>query len=298
VGLTRLGRVKPGSTGVFLGSLALQPAGVIREVVAEMEELRFGSLWYGEALGREALAFGALLLAATRTLVVASGIANIWVRDAMAMANGARALQDGWPDRFILGMGVSHGPMVQARGHSYERPLSATRAYLDRMAEAQWRGPELDPPPTVLAALGPKMAALAAERTAGVYPYFTTADHVTSMRAAIGPEPFIAADLPVVLEADRGAARRIGDRHMMTYLRTTNYRNNLLRLGWSEAELEPPGSDRLFDAIIAWGDLEQVGSRVESMRAAGADHVVLNIVTADPAKPYCDELRVLAALNR
>jgi hypothetical protein len=101
-----------------------------------------------------------------------------------------------------------------------------------------------------------------------------------------------------VLEADRGAARRIGDRHMMTYLRTTNYRNNLLRLGWSEAELEPPGSDRLFDAIIAWGDLEQVGSRVESMRAAGADHVVLNIVTADPAKPYCDELRVLAALNR
>jgi alkanesulfonate monooxygenase SsuD/methylene tetrahydromethanopterin reductase-like flavin-dependent oxidoreductase (luciferase family) len=115
VGLTRLGRVKPGSTGVFLGSLALQPAGVIREVVAEMEELRFGSLWYGEALGREALAFGALLLAATRTLVVASGIANIWVRDAMAMANGARALQDGWPDRFILGMGVSHGPMVQAR---------------------------------------------------------------------------------------------------------------------------------------------------------------------------------------
>jgi hypothetical protein len=126
--------------------------------------------------------------------------------------------------------------------------LSATRAYLDRMAEAQWRGPEVDPPPTVL--------------------------------------------------ADRAAARRIGDRQMTTYLRTTNYRNNMLRLGWSEAELEPPGSDRLFDAIIAWGDLEQVRSRVESMRAAGADHVALNIVTADPAKPYRDELRVLAALNR
>lgn len=295
---SRLGAVQPGSTGVFLGSLAGQPAAVIRSLVAQMEELGYGTLWYGEAVGREAFAFGALLLAATSRLVVASGIANIYARDPMTTANGARALQEGWPDRFILGLGVSHQPMVESRGHLYDRPLATMRSYLDKLEEAPWRGPSVSLPPIVLAALGPRMAALAAARTAGAYPYFTTAEHVRSMRAAIGPEPFIAADLPVVLAETREQARRIGDAHTKRYLQTANYRNNLLRLGWSEADLEPPGSDRLFDAIVAWGDVAAVGKRAEAHREAGADQVVFNLVTADPSKPYVEELRALAQLTR
>jgi probable F420-dependent oxidoreductase len=298
MGLERLGRVRPGGIGIFSGSLASQPAAVIRKVVAEMEDLGYGTLWYGEAIGRESFAFAAILLAATRRLVVASGIANIWARDAMAMANGAKALQDAWPDRFILGLGVSHAPQVERRGHHYERPVASMRAYLEQMPSAPWRGPEVELPPIVLAALGPRMVELAAEKTAGAYPYFTTADHVRAMRAAMGPEPFIAADLPVVLAADRAAARQIGDRHMALYLRTANYRNNLHRLGWPDEELEPPGFDRLFDAVVAWGDIAEVERRVDAMREAGADQVVLNLVTADPNVPYRNELTALAILNR
>jgi probable F420-dependent oxidoreductase len=153
-------------------------------------------------------------------------------------------------------------------------------------------------PPIVLAALGPRMVELAVEKSAGTYPYFTTTDHVRAMRAAMGDEPFLAADLPVVLETDFAAARRVGDRHMSLYLSTANYRNNLLRLGWPEAELEPPGSDRLFGAIFAWGGVSQVESRVASMREAGADQVVLNLVTADPKVVYRRELEELSVLNR
>lgn len=291
---SRLGAVRPGTTGVFLGSLLGQPAAVVREVIWEMEALGFGTAWYGEAIGREAFALGSLLLSATERLVAASGIANIYARDPMAMANGARALQDAWPDRFILGLGVSHQPMVESRGHAYERPVATMRAYLEKMEQAPWRGPEVALPPLVLAALGPRMAGLAAEKTAGAYPYFTTTDHIRAMREAIGPDPFIAADLPVVLAASRAEARQAGDRHTSLYLRTANYRNNLLRLGWPEAELEPPGSDRLFDAIVAWGDASTIRSRIEAMRAAGADQVVLNVVTADPSVPYVNELRQLA----
>jgi probable F420-dependent oxidoreductase len=298
MGVGRLNGVRPGKTGVFAGSLAAQPAPMIREVVRDMEGLGYGSLWYGEAIGREAFAFGALLLAATRSLVVASGIANIWVRDPVAMVSGARALQDAWPDRFILGLGVSHAHLVEGRGHQYARPVASMRAYLEQMAGAPWRGPDVEPPPVVLAALGPRMVELAAEKTAGAYPYFTTTDHVRAIRTAMGAEPFIAADLPVVLASERAAARRIGDRHMSLYLRTANYRNNLLRLGWPEAELEPPGSDRLFDAIVAWGEVSQVEQRVDSMREAGADQVVLNLVTADPKVPYRGELKALSVLNQ
>jgi hypothetical protein len=118
------------------------------------------------------------------------------------------------------------------------------------------------------------------------------------MRAAMGSEPFIAADLPVVLAAEGSVARAIGDRHMNLYLRTANYRNNLLRLGWPEVELEPPGSDRLFDAVVAWGDVQAVQARVDAMREAGADHVVLNLVTIHPEVPYRDELKALSTLNR
>ena len=295
--LERLGAVTPGRIGVFIGSLAGQPAAVEREVVAEMEQLGYGTLWYGESIGREVFAHGAILLAATRRIVIASGIANIWARDPQAMATGGRALAEAWPNRFILGLGVSHAPMVERRGHVYERPVAGMTAYLDAMASASWRGPEAPMPPIVLAALGPRMVALAAERTAGDYTYFTPVEHVREVRAAMGPSAFIAADLPVVLAASRSSARAIGDRHTRLYLSTANYRNNLLRLGWPEDELEPPGSDRLFDAIVAWGGIDQIRERVDALFGAGADQVVLNLVTADPGVAYVKELQQLSVLT-
>lgn len=290
--------VRPGRFGLFLGSLAGQPAAVERRIVAEMEELGVGTLWYGESIGREAFAHGAILLAATQRLVVASGIANIWARDPQAMATGARALGEAWPDRFILGIGVSHAPMVERRGHRYDRPVTAMREYIEAMDHATWRGPDAPMPPVVLAALGPRMVELAAEKTAGDYTYFTPVEHVREVRAAMGPNAFLAADLPVVLAADRVAAREIGDRHTQLYLSTANYRNNLLRLGWSADELEPPGSDRLFDAIVAWGDVDRVRARSSALFEAGADQVVLNLITKDPSVPYERELRELSPLIR
>jgi probable F420-dependent oxidoreductase len=295
--LTRLGKVKPGRLGIFSGSLAAQPATVQREVAAEMEELGYGTLWYGEAAAREAFAQASIFLSATSKLVIASGIANIWARDPMAMAAGGRALAEAWPDRFILGLGVSHAPTVAARGHDYARPVSTMRDYLDQMERAAWRGPEAHLPPLVLAALGPRMVALAAERTAGAYPYFTTAEHIRLVRKQLGPEPFLAADLPVVLAAGRAEARTIGDAHTKLYLRTENYRNNLLRLGWKPDQLEPPGSDGLFDAVVAWGDIATVHERITALFSAGADQVVLNLITRDRSVPYLPELRTLASLD-
>ncbi len=295
--VARLGNVRPGRLGIFAGSLAAQPASIQREVAREIESLGFGTLWYGEAVAREVFAQGAIFLAATASLVVASGIANIWARDPMAMAAGGRALAEAWPGRFILGLGVSHAPMVGARGHKYARPVSAMREYLERMSSAPWRGPDAALPPVILAALGPRMVALAAERTAGAYPYFTTAEHVKQVREQLGQEPFLAADLPVALARDHVEARSIGDPHARLYLGTENYRNNLTRLGWGPSDLEPPGSDRLFDAIVAWGDVARVRQRVEGLFTAGADQVVLNLITRDRSIPYVSELRTLAPLT-
>ncbi|TMD86635.1 MAG: TIGR03620 family F420-dependent LLM class oxidoreductase [Chloroflexi bacterium] len=289
--------IDAGRLGIFAGSLSQQPATVQREVAAEIEKLGFGTLWYGESIGREAFAQAGIFLTATSHMVVASGIANIWARDPMAMAAGGRTLAEAWPRRFILGLGVSHAPMVAARGHDYRRPVTAMREYLDRMSQASWRGPEVELPPIVLAALGPRMVALAAERTAGAYPYFTTTEHVRQVREQLGKDAFLAADLPVVVAADRPQARTIGNAHMSLYLRTENYLNNLLRLGWNSDDLEPPGSDRLFDAVVAWGDVAAIRDRIDGHVAAGADQVVLNLVTKDRSVPYLNELRALASLN-
>ena len=298
MGIQRLDGIEPGRFGIFLGSLAGQRTAVEREVLGEIEDSGIGTVWYGESAGREAFAHGAILLAATKRLVVASGIANIWARDPQAMAAGARALAEAWPKRFILGLGVSHAPMVERRGHQYDRPVTAMREYLDAMSRSEWRGPAAPLPPIVLAALGPRMVALARDRTGGDYTYFTTAEHVREVRDAMGPEHFLAADLPVVPARDLVAARAIGDRHTSLYLSTTNYRNNLLRLGWPEDELKPPGSDRFFDAIMAWGDASVFRERADALFAAGADQVVFNLITKDPTKPYLDELREVSRVMR
>ncbi len=277
----RLDGVDPGRYGVFAGPLNAQPSAAQREFGQRMEGLGFGALWVGEGLAQEIFGRCAVVLAATQRLTVASGIANIWARDASAMANGGRTLAEAFPHRFILGIGVSHAPMVKARGHEYDKPYSAMTQYLDAMREARYAGPAAEMPPIVLAALGPRMATLAGEKTAGAYPYFTTDEHVREVRGHLGPDAFLVADLPVAFADDLAGARAIGNRHLEFYLGATNYRNNLLRLGWSEGDLTPPGSDALFDAIVAWGTPEQIRSRVERRFAAGADHIAFNLLSRD-----------------
>ena len=294
--LKRLQGIDPGRIGLFAGPINGQPSSVQREFVREVERLGFGTLWYGEALAQEAFGRGALYLAATERLVVASGIANIWARDPAAMANGGRTLAEAWPGRFILGLGVSHAPLVKLRGHDYDKPYTAMREYLEAMATAPWRGPAAEMPSIVLAALGPRMVGLAGERTAGAYPYFSTADHIREVRSMLGPEPFLAADLPVVIAGDLASARAIGNRHLDYYIGSANYRNNLLRIGWTETDLEKPGSDAIFEAIVAWGDLDRIGEKIRERFAAGADQVVLNIVPADPDTAPLAELHRLAPL--
>lgn len=298
MGLSRLRGIDPGRVAIWQSSLSMQPAAVQREAARAIERAGFRMLWYGESTGREAFGQAAIYLGATERLILGSGIANIWARDAAAMANGGRTLSEAWPGRFVLGIGVSHAPMVDARGHHYERPLATMREYLDAMEQAQWRGPAAELPPIVLAALGPKMVELARDRTAGAYPYFTTDEHIRAVRDGLGPEPFLGADLPVILATDRAEARAIGRSHMERYLGVANYRNHLLRLGWSEADLEPPGSDALFDAVLAWGDRATVALRIRARLDAGADQVILNPITPALERTYVDDLATLATAAR
>jgi probable F420-dependent oxidoreductase len=277
--------------------MALLPTPDLRRVVAEIEEMGFGTIWIGEAFAREPFAACAIILEATSHITVATGIANIWVRDPTAMMNGARTLAEAWPNRFVLGIGVGHLPSVKARGHDYERPLSAMRAYLDAMEKATYRGPVPDrPPPIVLAALGVKMLGLARERAAGAHPYFVPVEHTRGARAVLGKDRWLAPEQAIVFARSREAARIPGDIYMRTYLSLQNYRQNLVRLGWPEDDLAPPGTDRTFDAMVAWGDEEEIARKVNRHYDAGADHVTVQVLTPTPERAPLDDLRRLAPL--
>jgi probable F420-dependent oxidoreductase len=283
-----------GRAGIWAGQLSWLSHAAQTEVAKEVEAAGFGTLWYGESLGREAFAQGAILLAASDRINVASGIANIYVRDPMAMANGARALEEAWPQRFVLGIGVSHAPMVEGRGHDYGKPVATMANYLEGMEQARWRGPEVPLPPIVLAALGPKMLQLAANRAAGAHPYFVPVEHTKRARKVLGPGPLLAPEQAAVFANSRNEAIEIASRYMHTYLPLPNYRSNLVRLGWKEEALnaDPPGAE-LFDALVAWGDEDAIAARIRDHLDAGADHVAVQPLTADPAKPYVEEVRRL-----
>jgi probable F420-dependent oxidoreductase len=286
-----------GRIGIWTFQLDLQPAVAAQTAAAEIEELGYGAIWIPEALGREPFTSAGLLLAATRRIVLATGIANIWGRDAMAMAAGQTTLTEAYPDRFLLGIGVSHRPLVEGvRGHRYERPLTAMRAYLDAMDRAPYvAAPPPVPGVRIIGALHPKMLALAAERAAGAHPYFVTPEHTARARGILGPDRLLAPEQAVVLETDPSTARAIGRAHMAIYLGLPNYARNLLSLGFTEADLADGGSDRLVDAIVAWGTVEQVVARVKAHLDAGADHVCLQALDADPRALPMRQWRVLAA---
>lgn len=285
----RIGRV-----GVW-ANLDRHPARRLRELVREVETLGYGALWYPETIaGREALSLATLLLDSSERLVVATGIASIWARDAMAAANGSRAIAEAFPDRFLLGLGVSHRPSAEVRGHDYAQPLERMRSYLDGMDAATYVGPPAEVP-RVLAALGPRMLRLAAERAAGAHPYFVPVEHTARARAELGPGPLLAVEQAVVLETDAARAREIARAHTRRYLSLENYRNSLRRLGWDAADLESDGgSDRLVDAIVARGGAADTKRRVDEHLARGADHVCVQLLTGDPAASPAPGLRALA----
>ena len=286
--------------GVWASQLGLVPAPEARRAAAAIEELGYGAIWVGEADGREALTHAGLLLEATHHLVVATGIANIWARDAQAMINGARTLAEAHPGRFVLGIGASHTPLVARRGQTYQRPYAMMREYLDAMARAGYTSPRpRTEPPVVLAALGPRMLRLAGERAQGAHTYFVPVEHTRRAREQLGPESLLAPEQAMVLAADRAAARAVAGRHVARYLDLDNYRRNLPRLGWHDDDLADGGSDRLFDALVAWGGPEVVAARVGEHLAAGADHVALHVLTEAPTRLPLLELETLrAALPR
>jgi probable F420-dependent oxidoreductase len=288
-----------GRIGVWTNALDAQPAGQAQEAVGELEALGFGAVWIPESLGREALTNSMLLLAGGERIVVATGIANLWARDPVAMANAHKTVTSAYPGRFLLGIGVSHRPMVEnVRGHQYDKPLSTTRAYLEAMDAAPFRGA---PPPTepvrVLAALRPRMLELSVSHAAGAHPYFVTPDHTAGARAILGDGALLCPEQAVVLETDPGRARDIARAHTRNYLALPNYVANLRRLGFDDTDVLDAGSDRLVDAIVAWGDLDAVKARVDAHLEAGADHVCVQVLADDPrALPMAGWREVASAL--
>ena len=286
-----------GRIGVWSFALERHPIAREREGVAEIESLGFPTLWIPEGLGsKDALTHAALILPGGHTIVVATGIASIWARDPVAMANGARALADAFPGRFVLGIGVSHRTSVDRRGaFHYENPYSRMSGYLDAMDAARY--PVRDAPaapPVLLAALGPKMLRLAAQRATGAHPYFVPVEHTVRARESLGDSPILAPEQAVVLERDPEKARAIARNYMQHYTKLENYANNLMRLGFSPEDLAEGGTDRLVDAIVAWGDVEAIRTRVMDHLDAGADHVCIQVLTEDALDIGVDQLRELA----
>ena len=286
-----------GPIGIWSGVFDAHPTREAQAACAELESLGYSAVWLPEAVGRDPFVAAATVLSATDQLRVATGIANIYARDPMTMAACQKTLAEAFPDRFLLGLGVSHHHLVERlRKHDYTRPLSYMRQYLDDMDAAMFAavGPT-DDPGRVLAALGPKMLETAASQASGAHPYFTTPEHTARAREIMGPDALLAPEQMVVLDTDPISARAVARQGTAIYLRAPNYVRNLRTLGFDDsdwADVKAP-SDRLVDAIVAWGTPDQIRARVDEHRAAGADHVCVQVLRSDLDLPT-DEWRVLA----
>lgn len=268
------------------------------EFARKVEKAGYGALWIPEAVGREPFAHAAYLAAHTERLAFATGIANIYARDPITMAAASKTVAELSGGRFMLGIGVSHKPLVSnLRGHSYDKPYSYMREYLPKMKSALYRAPEpKERVPVVLAALHPKMLALCAAEADGTHTYFVPPEHTAKARAAIGPKPLICVEQAVVLETDAAKARATAREYMKTYVpRLPNYTNALKSLGWADKEFENGCSDRLVDAIVAWGTETQIRDRVAAQLKAGASHVCIQpLNTANPLMPDERAMQALA----
>ena len=266
------------------------------DFAARIEELGYSMLWVPEALGRDPFTILGYLAARTSKLKLATGIANIYARDAMTMRAIQHTVAEASGGRFVLGLGVSHAPMVTGlRGHDYGKPVTTMRNYLESMEKALYVGPKAaEEAPVVLAALRPNMLRLAAEKTSGAHPYFVSPEHTARAREILGEGPILAPEQKVLLETDASRAREVARGHMKTYLALPNYQNNLRWLGFGDEDLADGGSNRLVDAIVAWGDEKAIAERIQAHRDAGADHVCIQPFRADGVPG--PDLRILEAL--
>jgi probable F420-dependent oxidoreductase len=275
------------------GMSAQEAAAFARRV----EERGYHALWIPEGRGRNALVLSSWLLAHTQRLTVATGIANIYARDAVAMASGQCALAEQSDGRFLLGVGVSHRPTVEGvRGHAYGKPVATMRAYLQAMREAPYGAPQpADRPLTVVAALGPRMMALSGELADGAHPYNTGADHTAQARAILGPGKLLCPEVWVLLETDGTKARGAARQALSRYLQLENYVNGWRRQGFGPDDLAGGGSDRFIDAMVAWGDEGAIRARIQQHWDAGADHVCIQPINSQGSREPNSE-RVLDLL--
>lgn len=291
--MTALGRV-----GIWTRQLDSQPVGRAQDIAAELEQLGYPTLWIPEVVEREVLTHAALLLAATERLVVATGVARVHVRSAWATARAQLALTDRFPERFLLGLGVSHRIVVERTlGERYDPPLETMRAYLDALDDTLAGQHAVAPPPSerVLAALGPKMLRLAAERSRGAHTYLAPVEHTAWARAVLGDGPLLVPAVKVVLDTDAERARTVARASVGSTSRAPAYRDNLLRLGFTDDDLGRQPSDRLVDALVACGDVEAIVARVADHLSAGADHVCIEVLTGDDTTVPLPAWRQLAA---
>jgi probable F420-dependent oxidoreductase len=262
----------------------------------KLEEWGYSALWIPEAVGRDPFSFIGYLAAETEKLVLATGIANIYARDAMTLKAIHKTISELAPGRFVLGLGVSHEHLVsKVRGHDYGKPLTTMRNHLDAMDNALYMGasPKEDAP-IVLAALRDKMLGLAAERTRGAHPYFVPPEHTARAREVMGPAAWLCPEQMVLLETDATKAREVARANIKVYLDLPNYQNNLRQFGYDDADFADGGSDRLVDAIVAWGDEQAIRDRINAHYDAGADHVCIQPFKPDGAPG--PDLRILETL--
>ncbi len=283
-----------GRVGLWTGILDAHPTSRTQDVAVELEAMGWPTLWRPETSGRDAFVSCAHLLDATTTLNVATGIAQMHARHAVTTRNGQRTLHEASGGRFLLGLGVSHGPFIEAvRKVEYSKPYSEMVAYLDQMLQAPFHAVGADDePPTVLAALGPKMLQLAADQVQGAHPYFSPVDHTAFARETMGDGPLLAPEQMVVIDDDRARATETALRHMKRYLQLPNYTNNLKRFGFTDDDISTP-SERLIDAIVVRGSIDDVVARVGEHHDAGADHVCIQVLRPDLEFPM-QEWRDLA----
>ena len=261
----------------------------------KIERLGYSAMWIPEAVGREPFAHAGHLAANTERVIIATGIANIWARDPMTMMAGARTVAELSGGRFLLGIGVSHEPLVRVRGREFVKPYSYMREYLPKMKTALYMAVKpAEEPPIVIAALHPRMLALAAEHTHGTHTYFVTPEHTAWARAIIGPKAWICAHQAVLLETDPDRARDVAREYMKTYTRLPNYANMLKALGFSDADFADGCSDRMVDAVVAWGTEDRIRERIAAHHAAGATHVC--ILPLRPDKRLLPDERTMEVL--
>jgi probable F420-dependent oxidoreductase len=267
----------------------------------QLEQWGYSALWIPEAVGRDPFAIISFMAAHTEKLIFATGIANIWARDPMAMNAIHKTVAELAPGRFIMGLGVSHAPLVKdIRGHAYQKPVSTMRNYLEAMQNSLYMAPNAESPaPIVLGALRQHMLQLSAEKASGAHPYFVPPEHTAWARNILGPDALLCPEQKLLLETDPDTARRIARSHMGTYTALDNYKNNLKQFGFDEADFENSGSDKLVDAIVGWGDEAALQARIRAHWQAGANHVCIQAIQDGAERgPDMALLELMAPLNR